>query len=296
MNSDAPLLAVDWGTTNRRAFAIGRDGAILDRLADGMGITSVPAGGFPAEIAMLRERFGDGPMLLAGMVGSNRGWIEAPYLDSPLGLETLARGLVRASEGPTFIVPGLCDRGAGRADVMRGEEVQLLGAVAAGLMPTGSDVCHPGTHAKWAAMREGSIASFKTVMTGELFALVRKHGILAAHLDGEVKVGPAFLAGVRRAREHGELLADLFGIRAQVLLDTLREEDAPSYCSGLLIGSDLRIGLAFVSTDAPLAVIGDPALTRLYEAALQAFGMSCAVIDGEQAFVAGIRAIAERLT
>lgn len=281
------LIAIDWGTTNRRVFLLAADGAVEQRVADGLGVLSVTD--FPAEIAGLRARFGDRPMLLAGMVGSNRGWIEAPYRACPADLGSLAAGLVRA-EGAA-IVPGVRDR----ADVMRGEEVQLLGAVAAGLVAPDGEACLPGTHAKWAAFAGGAITRFRTVMTGEMFALLRNHSILANQLEGEVRAGPAFAEGVRRALDTGELLADLFGVRARGVLGSLAPEDAPSYASGLLIGSDVRIGLGFTGPG-PVALIGDPALTALYAAALAEAGRTSTQIDGEAAFLAGIRALAERLT
>ena len=71
-------IAVDWGTTNRRAYLIGADGHLADEFADDLGLMAVPPGGFDAAAAQIRERLGDRPMLLAGMVGSNRGWREAP--------------------------------------------------------------------------------------------------------------------------------------------------------------------------------------------------------------------------
>lgn len=283
----AGLIAIDWGTTNRRVFVLGADGTVEERRADGLGILAVSD--FPAAIADLRARFGDRRMLLAGMVGSNRGWIEAPYVRCPAGLDALAAGLVRA-EGAA-IVPGVRDE----ADVMRGEEVQLLGAVAAGWVGPDGQACLPGTHAKWAMLDHGAIARFKTLLTGELFALLRNHSILAGQLEGEVLAGPAFIEGVRYGLKSGELLADLFLVRARGVLGSLEARDAPSYASGLLIGSDIRIGLGFVGPG-PIALIGDPALTALYAAALAEAGRACSEIDGEQAFLAGIRALAERLS
>jgi 2-dehydro-3-deoxygalactonokinase len=283
----AGLIAIDWGTTNRRVFVLGADGAVEQRVADGLGVLSITD--FAAEIAGLRDRFGDRPMLLAGMVGSNRGWIEAPYVRCPAGLDALAAGVVRA-EGAA-IVPGVRDE----ADVMRGEEVQLLGAVAAGLVAPDGQACLPGTHAKWAAFADGAITRFRTVMTGELFALLKNHSILASQFDGDVRAGPAFADGVRQSLRSDGLLADLFGVRARGVLGSLATEDAPSYASGLLIGSDVRIGLAAVGTG-PVALIGDPKLTALYAAALAQAGRASTQIDGEAAFLAGIRALAERLT
>ena len=91
-------IAVDWGTTNRRGYRIGPDGACGGEFEDGKGITGVPAGGFPAAVAEIRQRLGDLPLVMAGMIGSNRGWVEAPYVPCPAGADTLARHLM-AIEG-----------------------------------------------------------------------------------------------------------------------------------------------------------------------------------------------------
>ena len=117
------FIAVDWGTTNRRAYLIERDGQSSAEFADGRGILSVGRGEFEGAIAEIRERLGERPLLLAGMVGSNRGWVEAPYVPCPAGVDELVHGLVRVGED-VVIVPGV-SLSNGRCDVMRGEEVQL---------------------------------------------------------------------------------------------------------------------------------------------------------------------------
>jgi 2-dehydro-3-deoxygalactonokinase len=287
------FIAVDWGTTNRRAYSIDDGGRCAQEFEDGKGVLSVPAGRFPDAVAEIRERLGDKPLLLAGMVGSNRGWIEAPYVPCPAGMGELVSALVRPSEREA-IVPGVSYVGAGRADVMRGEEVQLLGAAAAGLVDPDALVCHPGTHNKWVVLGGGRIQSFRTVMTGELFNLLKEHSILADLLKGEVADNDAFRSGVRCALEHETLPAELFSVRARVLLGEARKEDAPSYASGLLIGTDVRIGLSNAK-QAQVVVMGRPELTRLYAAAIAEAKREVIELDGEQCFLAGIRQIAKRI-
>lgn len=291
MLPDTGLIAVDWGTTNRRVFVLDAHGQVVDRFFDGAGVLSILANEFPDVITMLRDRCGKRPMLLAGMIGSNRGWIPAPYVDCPATVATIAAGLVAVEGQDIRIVPGVADRTNGRADVMRGEEVQLLGALAAGMIEPDTKVCHPGTHAKWALIEGGALATFKTLMTGEIFAMLRRHSLLAGPLTGDVSPDPAFEEGVRTAFERRELLADLFSIRARSLLGTLAAEDVSSFGSGLLVGSDVAVGLDFVGEGA-VALIGDPALTRLYACALALAGRQSQQIDGEVAFLAGIKVIA----
>jgi 2-dehydro-3-deoxygalactonokinase len=286
------FIAVDWGTTNRRAYRVGASGAVADRIEDDQGVLSVPAGGFPAAVEEIRARLGDFPLLMAGMVGSNRGWVDAPYVPCPAGLPELAANLKWVEPGRVAIVPGVCFADGEAADVMRGEEVQILGAYAEGLVSGDATVCHPGTHNKWIQLADGRIARFRTVMTGEMFNLLREHSILADLLAGEARPGPAFDDGVRRGLEGAALTADLFSVRARVLLGKARREDAASWASGLLIGADVRTGLALAG-DGPVAVMGRPDLTGLFAAALAGAGREAQELEGDEAFLCGARHLSE---
>jgi len=286
------FIAADWGTTNRRAYLIGPDGALQDEMEDGKGILSVPAGGFPEAVAELRSRLGDRPMLLAGMIGSNRGWVEAPYVAAPAGGEEIARKLIWPEPGRTAIVPGVSYVDGVAADVMRGEEVQIVGAAVGGLVPGDCLLCHPGTHNKWVELRGGRITAFRTVMTGEIFNLLKGKSILADLLDTPAAADDSFSAGVRHGLGEDDLTAELFSVRARVLLGRGRREEAASYISGLLIGADVRIGMRMHS-EGEIIVMGRPELTGLYAAALAIAGCSAREVDGEQAFLAGVRNLAE---
>jgi len=286
------FIAVDWGTTNRRAYLLDATGHRTDEFEDAKGVLTVTD--FPAAVAEIRERLGDRPLLLAGMIGSNKGWVEAPYVPCPAGIDELAANLTWAGEREA-IVPGVSYIGQGRADVMRGEEVQLLGGVAAKLVAKEALVCHPGTHNKWALLRGGIIKTFGTVMTGELFSLLKDHSILADLLAGPVEPNDAFKRGVRSALENDLLPASLFGVRAGVLLGQTNKDDAASYVSGLLVGTDVRIGLTWPMA-VRIMVIGRPELTRLYAAAIVEAGREAVELDGEQCFLAGIQEIAKRIS
>ncbi|WJT00683.1 2-dehydro-3-deoxygalactonokinase [Novosphingobium humi] len=276
------MIAVDWGTTNRRAYLIDAAGQVLHTERDGMGLLAVPPGGFADQIAAIRAKMGDLPVLLAGMVGSARGWVNVPYLPCPARLEDLGGALHWVEPGRTAIVPGLCDRAG---DVMRGEEVQLLGAVAAGLAPGDALLCQPGTHCKWARMAGGHVASFATAMTGEMFALLKNHSLLADFLGGDVEDGEAFRAGVRDGLS-GRLTTRLFRVRAAALLGHRSTEESAAYASGLMIGHD--VGGENLREGDPVHILADPHLGRLYAAAVHCAGGQPILIDSHAAFVAGI--------
>ena len=287
------FVAIDWGSTARRAYALDADGRVVDEMEDAAGMLATPRERFPAEVAGLRERFGPRPFLLAGMVGANRGWMEAAYVPCPATLDDLARRLLWVEPGRTAIVPGLSLIDDDRADVMRGEEVQLFGLL--GLDTDAGDalVCHPGTHTKWITVAAGAVTEFRTVMTGELFALVERHSILSDMMSEPARAGEAFERGVARGLAGPALGAELFGVRAGVLLGRFDRADATSFVSGLLIGDDLRAGLADTDAGREVVVLGRGSLTALYAAALRLSGRRAREVDGAQAFVAGMRAVAE---
>jgi len=278
----AELIAIDWGTTNRRIFALDADGQVLHSQRDGRGLLAVRPGGFADEVAEIRASLGDLPVVLAGMVGSAKGWVTAPYAPCPAGLDDLAHALQWIEPQRTAIVPGLADPAG---DVMRGEEVQFLGAVAAGLAPTEGLMCQPGTHCKWANMADGRIASFSTAMTGEIFALLKAHSLLADFLAGPVSDGPAFREGVA-AGLTGRLTTHLFRVRAAALLGHRPVEDSAAFASGLLIGHD--VGGEHLAPGQPIYIVADPPLAGLYAAAVDVAGGVPHLIDSSAAFVAGI--------
>lgn len=281
------FLAVDWGTTNRRLYLI-ENGRAIRTVRDERGVTTIEPGGYESEVLGIRREFGNLPMLLAGMVGSNIGWRLAPYVTAPAGIAQLVQDILWIDDR-TAIVPGI----ATTSDVMRGEEVQLLGAVEARLVPPGGLLCQPGTHSKWVEMEAGKIARFTTSMTGELFALIRSHGLLAAQLGGQVMLGAAFRAGVTEGARR-DLVASLFNIRAAMLLGLREDADAASFASGLLIGADVAARLADRSHET-VYILSDQQLGGLYAAAIEAQGAAAMIVNSHAAFEAGITAIAAGL-
>ena len=265
-------IGVDWGTSSLRGARFDAHGAVLEERAFPRGILTIPKGQFGAVFA---ELFGDwmepagARCLISGMAGSQQGWREAPYCACPAGPDDVAAHLTWIEPGRIAIVPGLSCEREGVPDVMRGEETQVFGALQLLGIEDGVFVL-PGTHSKWAMVQAGRIERFTTLMTGEFYALLRQHSILARTLpaDDGALVDAAFDAGVAHALRTPGLMQSAFSVRTLSLFERLPIGDRPSYLSGLVIGEELRSRGLGGDAGASMIVIGADALTRRYERAL----------------------------
>ena len=299
------LLAVDWGSSALRGALLAADGTVLAEHAAPRGLLSVAPGGwaaaFAAEFGTWRAAHPGLPCLMAGMVGSRQGWVEAPYCACPAGLDELAAQLcwlpaATAGAGRIAIVPGLCTEAAGLPDVMRGEETQVLGALRLlGLMQADQvSLVLPGTHSKWVAVQRGRITGFATHMTGEVYALLRQQSILARLLpaDDSGWDTQAFDAGLAGAALPGGLLHHLFSVRTLGLFERAAGPALASRLSGLLIGEELRAQAP--PPGQPIVLVGSPALTQRYRQALARRGHPVQAVGAEAGW-AGLLALAGTL-
>jgi 2-dehydro-3-deoxygalactonokinase len=295
-----PLIAVDWGTSSLRGARLGAAGQVLESRQFPRGIMTVAPGQFDA---VFQECFGDwmqaqGALcLISGMAGSQQGWQEAPYCPCPAGFEELTARLHWVQAGQLAIVPGLsCLHDDGlpvpQHDVMRGEEIQIFGALAlTGLRDV--TVVLPGTHSKWAQVQQGRVTGFRSFMTGEVFALLSQHSILSRTLPADAPWHEdAFVQGVQLAQRTPSVLSSIFATRTLALFGSLPAAQHPSFLSGLLIGEELR---AMARPGSTVLLVGSALLTQRYAAALHSLGLGSQSL-GDEATWAGHAALAQQLT
>ena len=279
------MIAVDWGTTNVRAWRLAADGQILERRARPQGIMVVAQGAFSSVLddfigSWIDE--GAGPVFMCGMVGSRQGWIEVPYVRCPASLHEIVAGVREVRwrrDRSAYICPGLsCEDAEGVPDVIRGEESKALGAMEH--VPPGQvDLRLPGTHSKHLRVRDGVIESFTTYMTGEVFALLRNDSILARMMEGDAVDLEGFEKGVRRSRDPGGLLHHLFGVRTCALLGKMPPNALSGYLSGMLIGHEIHASIPAKHT----FVIAASEVGSLYVRALALSGGEATMVESDAA-------------
>ena len=267
------FIAIDWGSTNCRAWLL-EGGQALDSRATGEGIRNVPGGRFEEAFDRLVAGWEDRAetVLLSGMIASRGGWVETGYVPCPADVSRLAEGCVERRRGGLrlFFLPGV-SQGPGPgapADVMRGEELQLLGLGASGACTA----ILPGTHSKWARMDGTRILGFRTMMTGELYHLLLTQSLAGRLAEGDAFDEAAFAVATRRAYGSETWLGDLFEARSGVLLGALPATAVAAHLSGMLIGRELREGAAAFEAEGAW-LVGEGALCDRYLAAAGAAGL-----------------------
>jgi 2-dehydro-3-deoxygalactonokinase len=294
-----PVLGIDWGTTNRRAYVLDSQGNVVRQHNDEMGILAVQ-GNFEASLQTLLSRLEleQADVIMSGMVGSRNGWREVPYLEADYRIMDLPRAMVEVenslSDVRCRIVPGyrFIDR-HGLPDVMRGEETQVLGALVLGAQDDGRFVL-PGTHSKWVAIQDGLVSDLITFMTGEMYALLGKHGTLSNLMQERQDSPEAFEAGLSAAGEGG-FTHMAFTCRALVVTGVMPAEHAASFLSGLLIGAELNeAGQRAVSKGnrQTVHVVGSETLEPRYRQALEHAGMPAKSWEPDQVYAAALKHLA----
>ena len=296
VTENASLIVIDWGTTNRRAYLLDENGNVLDTRRDDRGILNLDPKRFAESFHEFIKDWRDKPVhelpvLMSGMIGSRQGWHEAPYVTCPVRQDDLVSALLAAPGAENCsIVPGVSLAPAStRHDVMRGEEVQIFGAIGQSGRDSGI-LCLPGTHSKWAKVENGQLVDFTTAMTVEVFQVLRDHSILGALMNKtSTHDKKAFLEGVDAGAGEGGLLAHLFAVRANGLFGRLTESAQTDYLSGLLIGHEVRSLSKMYAADAEgILVVGSEELSALYGTAMTRLNLTYQHIDGAIAAINGM--------
>ena len=304
LDEQAHFIAIDWGTTNLRAFLINQNGQVQAQRDNDRGMLELNSSEFEAVLSDLLDDWltPDLPIYMAGMVGSRGGWQEVPYQQCPIKLSDLSEHLYwleTSLPNPIAIVPGLQGVGVGGYDdVMRGEETQLIGAMdwlhTQGRTDDSPVFCLPGTHCKWAQIKNGSLTQFSTSISGELFAQLNNESSLVKGLTkSDVFNKSAFNKGVLASQQSGGILHHLFSARSRFVCGDLAESDVRDYLSGVVIGHDVNDILSSLSTpNSPVIIIGSQALSERYALALQSRDLKSEFLSANEASIRGLKYLA----
>jgi 2-dehydro-3-deoxygalactonokinase len=290
-------IAIDWGTSNLRVWAMSAQDEPLAEAQSDRGMGKLAHADFEPALLDLVAPWLHKPLtaIACGMVGARQGWIEAPYARTPCtpSPTTFTQAPTTTPGLTVHIIPGVSQDSP--ADVMRGEETQIAGFLHENPGWDGI-LCMPGTHTKWVHLSAGEIVSFQTVMTGELFATISSQTVLRHSMADEGFDAAAFTTAMTDTISRPErLAASLFSIRAESLLHGQTPAQARARLSGLLIGAELAATRPYwLGQD--IAIIGNGTAARLYQQALASQGASARLTDTTTITLAGLIAARRKAT
>nr|MBX2871304.1 2-dehydro-3-deoxygalactonokinase [Saprospiraceae bacterium] len=209
-------------------------------------------------------------VFISGMASSSIGMLELPYAELPFsikGEDMVYHKLSATKESPhdIYLLSGL----ASATDVMRGEEMQVIGLQNT-IRTKKALVILPGTHSKHIRVEAGKVQDFSTFMTGEMFATTAKstilsHSVRSAIID-QKRLFEAFKEGVDCVNQKGYLSA-LFKVRTRTLLSDKDKEQNFAFLSGVHLGEELR-HLGKLDPTTELIICANSNLAFLYRMAL----------------------------
>ncbi|MFC7292864.1 2-dehydro-3-deoxygalactonokinase [Hirschia litorea] len=291
------FVAANWASNYFRAFLVNEDAAVIDQLSHDRGIIGLTRADMEDVIVHANKTLKPtAGFYLAGMVGSDMGWEKVPYCECPSTIDKLASNSLSASIGnvDVSILPGLCVTNSSHGpDVMRGEEVELFGALNLldGLNEGTKFIVLAGRHSKWVKLENGKIVDFLTSMSGELFDSLRDKGLLSALMKNQPQLDDAFWGGLLSTKKRPVGLGrELFGVRAKVMTGALDKEKTSSYAHGLFLGAEIIDAVQQfpeLNNQTFIPVIGKQEYTEAYLHAMSGFSLKGRAVDVVAATVNG---------
>lgn len=289
---DVEWVAVDWGTSHVRAWAMSQENEVLAFAHSDEGMGQLAPNEFEPALLRLIDRWltkkHKTHVIACGMVGAKQGWVEADYIAVPCRPEgPLTQVPVKDLRIKVSICSGL--KQSTPTDVMRGEETQIAGLLAQQPEFNGV-VCLPGTHTKWAQVNGSKVQEFQTFMTGELFALLSKYSVLRHSVCDSEWDQIAFREAVKNALFNPSSVASyLFKIRAGSLLEGTHPASAQAMLSGYLIGLELAAVQSYWKSN-NVVIIGTDSLAQHYADSLRELGCHPLILESEKMTLKGLAA------
>lgn len=295
---DTYVIAIDWGSSNMRAWLLRTSGEEIDFFSSAEGIIHVEKNNYIRILTQLIERWASYinsqlvDIFMVGMIGSENGMSFIPYMKCPQLLSAIkpSRPIMENGVFRLWIVPGVSLQHSDIKNVMRGEETQLIGAHK---MFNASHYLMPGTHSKWVRVKDNEITDFRTAMTGELFNILLKYSLIGRGLPKQINDSVIFSEGLKVGCKSNNIVNTLFEVRANYVLNALDKHVVSDYLSGVLIGNEVKNFQREFNSDnqSDVIVVAESFLLEKYGLALNHLGIGYQHITGNEAYKTGIKSI-----
>lgn len=266
-------ITIDAGTTNTRLYLVKqKNNEVVAQTKKSFGIRNVAmdrsTSTFTNELSRsIREIMASNDcdpsstsfIVASGMITSNLGLIEVPYVTSPSTIDDLAKGAVikkwsQLFNIPCIFIPGIKNnlpherkqelfKYMNEIDVMRGEEVETIGLIEQLNLTKKGLVILPGSHMKYILVDDQTILSSLSTLSGEMLSAIQKGTILSSSLHRDlIKEVDADLLwqGFQAGKTYG-LSRSLYHIRLLQLFEELEEDGRANYFVGAVLAGDFKM-------------------------------------------------------
>lgn len=294
------IVTIDTGTTNTRAV-LWQNNQVIAKDFEPVGVRETSITGSKQRLknaikkaiaTVLEEsKIKDHSQVIAiasGMITSELGLAEIPHLVAPVSIVDLSKHLVKKNipdvfDQPIWFIPGvknfvnnLTSKNITEMDVMRGEEVEVFGALEWLNIKGSCVLILPGSHTKIIKVDDQQrIRGSLTSMTGELIELLTKNSILAETVEEDFTDSldeTALKSGARSCSEKG-LGQAAFSVRLLGMFTNYTRNQLANYLLGTVLENDIQAiknATSFtVGKDDSFVILGKQALREALKILLE---------------------------
>lgn len=261
------IITIDTGTTNTRAV-LWQNGKKIEKDFEPVGVRDTSITGDKKRLKDAVQKsietvlkasnvtdHSEVTVIASGMITSDLGLVEIPHLEVPVSAFELSSGMVKKSvpevfDQPIWFIPGvkntdknILPEGITNMDIMRGEEVEAIGAISHLGISGPAVLILPGSHTKIIKLdRENQISGSITTMTGELMEFLTKKSILADSLNEsftDFLDEDALKLGAKTCASNG-ITRTVFSVRLLDMYTDYSRNQRANYLLGSVLENDLR--------------------------------------------------------
>lgn len=260
------IITIDTGTTNTRTV-LWQNGKKIEKDFESVGVRDTSITGDKKRLKEAVKKsidvvlkagnitdHAEVTVIASGMITSDLGLAEIPHLEVPVGAFELSSGMTKKSipevfDQPIWFIPGvrninknILPENITDMDIMRGEEVEAIGAISQLEISGPAVLILPGSHTKIIKLdRKNRISGSITTMTGELMEFLTKKSILADSLDenfADFLDKDALRLGAKTCVSNG-FTRTIFSVRLLDMYTNYSRNQRANYLLGSLVENDL---------------------------------------------------------
>ncbi|MGL4383489.1 MAG: 2-dehydro-3-deoxygalactonokinase [Bacilli bacterium] len=257
---------LDMGTTNTRVY-LSKDNQLLDTLYYKVGRKDLnDEKALITFLQTIKAQLKDDIDFISysGMITSISGSYYLDHILLPISIKEyqnyVKESRCQVFKCPCFIYPGLKIISDTKVDMVRGEEIELIGLYD---NKSGSYLL-PGSHCKVIEIKDDIIIDINTTLSGELFHAITSDTILKecfTNIDDLKLINPTYIKQGYELSKQYPLAQALFKVRTLMILNNYTLIECTNIMLGLIYAQDVSL----LNKDHHIIMAGHPIIIKVYQ-------------------------------